>query len=65
VGLLPENEVAKTAGITLDRITGGASVDNRLSTDVAGIFKGGKGQRGEQERPDTFGDEFVFVFFDK
>ena len=38
VGLLPENEVAKTAGITLDGTTGGALVDNRLSTDVAGIF---------------------------
>ncbi|MEG2262608.1 MAG: FAD-dependent oxidoreductase [Raoultibacter sp.] len=38
VGLLPENEVAKTAGVTLDAVTGGARVDNCLSTDVAGIF---------------------------
>ncbi|WP_139653445.1 FAD-dependent oxidoreductase [Raoultibacter phocaeensis] len=38
VGLLPENEVAKTAGVTLDPVTGGASVDNGLETDVAGIF---------------------------
>ena len=38
VGLLPENEVAKTAGVTLDIVTGGAQVDNFLSTDVAGIF---------------------------
>ncbi|MEG1182049.1 MAG: FAD-dependent oxidoreductase, partial [Oscillospiraceae bacterium] len=38
VGLLPENEVAKTAGVTLDAVTGGAQVDNCLSTDVAGVF---------------------------
>ena len=38
VGLLPENEVAKTAGVTLDPVTGGASVDNDLETDVPGIF---------------------------
>jgi len=38
VGLLPENEIAKTAGVTIDGITGGAQVDNHLSTDVAGIF---------------------------
>ena len=38
VGLLPENEVAKTANVSIDTITGGACVDNRLSTDVAGIF---------------------------
>lgn len=38
VGLLPENEVAKTAGIALDPVTGGALVDNDLETDVAGLF---------------------------
>lgn len=38
VGLLPENEVAKSAGVTLDAVTGGARVDNRLATDVAGVY---------------------------
>lgn len=38
VGLLPENEVAKTAGVPLDSVTGGASVDNNLETAVSGIF---------------------------
>ncbi len=38
VGLLPENEVAKSAGVTLDAVTGGARVDNRLTTDVPGVF---------------------------
>lgn len=38
VGLLPENEVAKTLGVTLDGVTGGAIVDNYLETDVAGVF---------------------------
>lgn len=38
VGLLPENEVAKTVGVTLDGVTGGALVDNYLETDVAGVF---------------------------
>jgi glycerol-3-phosphate dehydrogenase len=38
VGLLPENEVAKTAGIQLDRVTGGAVVDENLETSISGIF---------------------------
>lgn len=38
VGLLPENEVAKSGGVTLDPVTGGARVDNRLATDVPGVF---------------------------
>lgn len=38
VGLLPENEVAKTAGVQLDEATGGPRVDNRLCTSVEGIF---------------------------
>lgn len=38
VGLLPENEVAKTAGVPLDEVTGGARVDNRLETGVPGVF---------------------------
>lgn len=38
VGLLPENEVALSAGVELDSVTGGAYVDDRLQTNVAGIF---------------------------
>ena len=38
VGMLPENEVAKTAGVALDSVTGGAYVDDALQTSVPGIF---------------------------
>lgn len=38
VGLIPENEVAKTAGVSLDPKTGGARTDRYLQTDVPGIF---------------------------
>ena len=38
VGLVPENELSKTAGVELDAITGGAVVNQRLQTSVAGIF---------------------------
>ena len=38
VGLVPENEVARSAGVGLDPVTGGARVDNRLATDVPGVF---------------------------
>ena len=38
VGLLPENEVAKTAGVAIDSVTGGAYVDDMLQTSVPGIF---------------------------
>ncbi len=38
VGLLPENELTKGAGIPIDRITGGASVDQDRQTDSEGIF---------------------------
>ncbi len=37
-GLLPENELTKTAGATLDRITGGATVDQDRETDIKGIY---------------------------
>ena len=37
-GLIPENEVAKTAGVVLSPMTGGAVVDERLATSVPGIF---------------------------
>ncbi len=38
VGLLPENEVAKSAGVQLDDATGGPRVDNHLATSVEGLF---------------------------
>jgi NADPH-dependent 2,4-dienoyl-CoA reductase/sulfur reductase-like enzyme len=41
VGLIPENELAKTAGITLDPVTGGAVTDENRQTSVSGIFSCG------------------------
>ena len=41
VGLLPENELSKKAGVTLSPITGGAVVSSDLSTNVPGIFSCG------------------------
>lgn len=41
VGLIPENELAKSAGIELDTVTGGASVNQFNETSVAGIFSCG------------------------
>ena len=38
VGLLPENELMREAGITIDRITGGAQVDEIMQTSIPGIF---------------------------
>ena len=38
VGLLPENELSKTASVPLDRVTGGAVVDQDRQTEVEGIF---------------------------
>ena len=38
VGLLPENELSKTATVPLDRITGGAVVDQDRQTNIPGIF---------------------------
>jgi len=38
VGLIPENELAKSAGIELDRVTGGAVVNQFNETSVPGIF---------------------------
>ncbi|MBE6609635.1 MAG: FAD-binding protein [Ruminococcaceae bacterium] len=37
-GLIPENELTKSAGITLDRITNGAVVDGSRETEIPGIF---------------------------
>ena len=38
VGLIPENELSKCAGVELDRITSGAVVDQDRQTSVEGIF---------------------------
>lgn len=38
VGLIPENELSKRAGISLDPATGGPVVDERMETSVEGIF---------------------------
>ncbi|MFO7732332.1 MAG: FAD-dependent oxidoreductase [Candidatus Aminicenantes bacterium] len=41
VGLIPENELSKRAGVELSPRTGGAVVDERLMTSVPGIFSCG------------------------
>lgn len=38
VGLIPENELSKSAGIALDNITGGPIVNESMETSVEGIF---------------------------
>jgi len=38
VGLIPENELTRGAGIALDRITGGATVDQNRQTEIDGVF---------------------------
>jgi len=38
VGLLPENELSKSAGVELSNITGGPVVNDNLTTSVEGIF---------------------------
>jgi hypothetical protein len=38
VGLLPENELTKSAGISLDRVTGGAPVDQNRQTEIEGVY---------------------------
>ncbi len=38
VGLIPENELTKSADISIDRITNGAVVDQNRQTDKKGIF---------------------------
>ena len=38
VGLIPENELSKTASVKLDRITNGAVVDQDRQTEIPGIF---------------------------
>jgi NADPH-dependent 2,4-dienoyl-CoA reductase/sulfur reductase-like enzyme len=41
VGLIPENELSRQAGIRLDPITGGPCVDNTFHTSVDGFFTAG------------------------
>lgn len=41
VGLIPENELSKQAGIELDPVTFGPFVDERMETTVEGIFSCG------------------------
>lgn len=41
VGLIPENEISRRAGVKLDRTTSGAYVDDRYMTNVPGIFSCG------------------------
>ena len=41
VGLIPENELSKKAGVALSPQTGGAEVDEALMTSVPGIFSCG------------------------
>ena len=38
VGLIPENELTENAGVLMDRITGGALVDENRQTQREGIF---------------------------
>ncbi|MBI6873899.1 NAD(P)/FAD-dependent oxidoreductase [Clostridium aciditolerans] len=38
VGLLPENELSRTADVKLSTITGGPEVDESLETNIEGIF---------------------------
>ena len=38
VGLIPENELSKQAGISIDAVTNGAAVDQNRQTSVPGIF---------------------------
>jgi pyruvate/2-oxoglutarate dehydrogenase complex dihydrolipoamide dehydrogenase (E3) component len=41
VGLIPENELSRMAGVALDPITGGPIVNERLATSVPGIYAAG------------------------
>ena len=38
VGLIPENELTRSAGIPMDPVTGGAIVDEHCQTKIPGIF---------------------------
>ena len=38
VGLIPENELSKSSGIKLDRVTGGPVVNEGMETSIDGVF---------------------------
>lgn len=38
VGLIPENEISKAAGVQIDKVTNGPVVDHMMQTNVPGIF---------------------------
>lgn len=37
-GLIPENELSRQMGIPMDRVTGGALVDQKRETEIPGVF---------------------------
>ncbi|MCY6356458.1 NAD(P)/FAD-dependent oxidoreductase [Clostridium sp. ZS2-4] len=41
VGLIPENELSRNAGVKLSNITGGAEVNESMQTNIEGIFSCG------------------------
>jgi NADPH-dependent 2,4-dienoyl-CoA reductase/sulfur reductase-like enzyme len=41
VGLIPENELSRQAGVLLDPVTGGPFVDNHFHTNIPGVFAAG------------------------
>ena len=41
VGLIPENELSRLAGVRLDELTGGPHVDDHYETNLPGIFAAG------------------------
>lgn len=41
VGLIPENELSRMAGVAIDPVTGGPMVDERMATSVPGVFAAG------------------------
>ncbi|HDZ91677.1 MAG: FAD-dependent oxidoreductase [Deltaproteobacteria bacterium] len=41
VGLIPENELSREAGVAIEPLTGGALVDDTLMTSVEGVFSCG------------------------
>ena len=49
VGLIPENELSKKAGVELDPVTAGPVVDERMETSVDGHLR--LRQRGQRVRP--------------
>jgi NADPH-dependent 2,4-dienoyl-CoA reductase/sulfur reductase-like enzyme len=41
VGLIPENELSRKAGVILDPLTGGPVIDDHFETNIPGIFAAG------------------------